>query len=740
MDFTVVVNTLNRHDTIAQCLWSLRQQEGIAAEVVVVDGSTSDETQILVASHFPEMRYLRISSQNLSLSRNVGISRARGEYVAFIDDDAFAHPLWLARLKQAYARERSVGAVGGFTRAAKRSGWQVRGTLCDRWGDSYATEVSQLDDFCFPGSPIYPSLLGTNSSFRRSALEEIGGFDEAYAYFLDETDVCLRVVDAGYRVRYEPSATVFHEMHRSDLRSPSHYPKSLAKPSRSKSYFIYKHGREAFGAEAAGTQLATYVNEVETSNAWFLTEGLISESHYARLTTELRTGVREGVALASDSLHLDRGLANPILQDLTESTAVHGFEHNAGDPTHNAGDPAAGRVALICRAFPPDSFGGIAKWYFDLAAQLANEGMEIHVFTENVHRSGIKLLAPRLWVHFVDQTEYDELTRDARRLVDMPEDQLRWSFAAAMAATGSGFDFTAGLAPIWDAEGLGMELLCDWPSVITLHTTHALAKPWKPDWNRPAYSLAHVYRMEQAERLSLILATRVIANSNFAANAVATTYGDEFLGRCVTIPHAVRAGTGPVTEGKWGDWGKAPIKVLFLGRAEKRKGFPEAADAALSLSGGGQVQFDFIGQAASDEESRSALDRLLGATAPGIRVHGPQTSEAVERALRQAHVVLMPSRFESFGLVAAEAIAEGCLVVIPRDSAMYETFGDFPSVAAFDVVTVDELSRVIRDLVALIPDPEGAVAESHRRLTHEFNFDKVGRAVADQLSFEEVSG
>ncbi|MGG2383090.1 glycosyltransferase family 2 protein, partial [Salmonella enterica] len=84
------------------------------------------------------------------------------------------------------------------------------------------------------GTPYYPSLLGTNSSFRSSALRAIGGFDHAFAYLLDETDVCLRLVDAGWRVLYEPRALVYHQFAASHIRSPRRVARTLFPSARSK--------------------------------------------------------------------------------------------------------------------------------------------------------------------------------------------------------------------------------------------------------------------------------------------------------------------------------------------------------------------------------------------------------------------------------------------------------------------------------------------------------------------------
>jgi glycosyltransferase involved in cell wall biosynthesis/GT2 family glycosyltransferase len=722
MDFTVVVNTLDRHETISQCLWSLQRQEQVTYEVVVVDGSAGDASEAIVNRDFPEMRYVRIADRNLSISRNVGIAAARGDLVAFIDDDAFAHPAWLATLLRRFDDPR-VGAVGGFTRAAKADGWQVRATLCDRWGEAFPTEIASLDDFCFPGSPLYPSLLGTNSSFRQSALVDIGGFDPAFAYFLDETDVCLRLVDAGYLVRYEANAVVFHEMHRSGLRSPKHYPRSLRIPARSKAYFMHKHGLHLFGSQATSAKLVEYIDQILAHNDWFVSEGILSPGDGTRLNADVRDGVQEGVALSADARHIARGLTDsPVDGSLTSS---------AGFGTVSV--PPNSRIALVCRRIPPTSVGGIAQWYWELSCEMAAQGHEVHLFTEAGDRRGTQIVRPGLWVHHVSIEAFDLLTAEARMLIDGPEDQVRWTFAAAMAVRGSGFQIDAALAPIWDAEGLGMQLLGDWPSCITLHTTHSLARRWKPDWARPAYSLAHVVRMEELEILSLTMADSVLSNSQFALDAVGDTCPAIRDGRTVTIPHGIKVETIAPDDDKWRGWGSRPVRVLFLGRAEKRKGFPEAAGAAVNLAARGGFILDFVGEGPTDEESVSASKSLRSQASQAITIHGRLGDRSVRDAIAASDVVLMPSRFESFGLVAAEAIEAGCLVIVPRESAMFETFGTFPSVVAINEVSAVAIEEALLELPRLVRDPGSAVRDARLRLQEEFEIGIITRQILEHL-------
>ena len=95
-----------------------------------------------------------------------------------------------------------VAGVGGFIRDPTGVQFQSRVVVCDRFGDAeHFKNLAAADVRHEPGCDRYLSLTGCNSSFQRAALLEIGGFDEEYAYFLDETDVCLRLVDSGFDCR-----------------------------------------------------------------------------------------------------------------------------------------------------------------------------------------------------------------------------------------------------------------------------------------------------------------------------------------------------------------------------------------------------------------------------------------------------------------------------------------------------------------------------------------------------------
>ena len=199
-------------------------------EVVVVNGPSTDATEEVLVRYAGRIRIARCPEANLSLSRNIGMAMAAGDIVAYTDDDAVPEPDWLEALCGPYA-DPSVGAVGGFIRDHTGYAWQCRIVACDRYGDNEGfVDLAHAQKagvaMRVPGSKRYLSPTGANSSFRRTALLEVGGFDEEYAYFLDETDVAVRLIDAGWAVTYEPRAEVHHKYAESHLRDASRIPRT----------------------------------------------------------------------------------------------------------------------------------------------------------------------------------------------------------------------------------------------------------------------------------------------------------------------------------------------------------------------------------------------------------------------------------------------------------------------------------------------------------------------------------
>ena len=208
---TVIIVTYNRPDCVKTCLECLRKQTRLPEQIIVVDGSPDDHTRS-VCLQFPEALYLRNEAGlgHMTRSRNIGLRQAAGEIIAFIDDDSFVHPTWLEELVKPYD-DPAAGGVGG--RALRNQpGEESEGV--DQIGKLLPNGEITGNFAADPGRDIVVDhIMGCNMSFRRTVLDELGGFPELYpgvSGVREDTGVCLRVRANGHKMIFAHKAVVDH--------------------------------------------------------------------------------------------------------------------------------------------------------------------------------------------------------------------------------------------------------------------------------------------------------------------------------------------------------------------------------------------------------------------------------------------------------------------------------------------------------------------------------------------------
>ncbi len=194
---SVVVCSYNGAKTIRDTLEGLKRLAYPDYEVIVVNDGSTDETPAIAAEYDVEL----ISTENRGLSnaRNTGYQAARGEIVAYIDDDAYPDPDWGHYLALTYL-DSDLAGVGGPNLAPPGDG-------------SIADCVANA-----PGGPVHVLLSdtvaehipGCNMSFRKSALEAVGGFDPRYRAAGDDVDLCWRIQDQVGPIGFHAAAMVWH--------------------------------------------------------------------------------------------------------------------------------------------------------------------------------------------------------------------------------------------------------------------------------------------------------------------------------------------------------------------------------------------------------------------------------------------------------------------------------------------------------------------------------------------------
>ncbi|MBN1886765.1 MAG: glycosyltransferase [Thermoflexales bacterium] len=247
---SVIIPTRDREDVLPGCLDRLLAEPGPPFEVIVVDASSSDATQSVLSRCYPSVVNCRVGNVPYSMvsNRNIGISLARGEIVAFIDDDCYVLPGWLRELCQAFEDPQVVAAGGRIIYHPWKEclhGEPVATLDLDRdliWAEWDRVLGHAID---------VPHLPGGNCAVRREAALAVGGFDTTFtgSANLEETDFFLRVSRTGGRLVFVPTAVVEHRaVPRVDniQRSLTNYTYRFS-AVRNRLYFLRKHQAPGLG-------------------------------------------------------------------------------------------------------------------------------------------------------------------------------------------------------------------------------------------------------------------------------------------------------------------------------------------------------------------------------------------------------------------------------------------------------------------------------------------------------------
>jgi glycosyltransferase involved in cell wall biosynthesis len=236
---TVVVPTRDRPEVLRQTLRALLSQDYPDYEVLVVDNAPhlpgTAEVVAGYAASDGRVRSVAEPRPGVAHARNRGLADARGEIVAFADDDVLADRCWLAALAAGFSDRRVAGVTGlvvaseletpaqlwieqygGFGKGYARRRFDRNGFSTDDAGVSEAADA-------VPGTlyPYTPGVFGSgaNMAFRAEVLRRLGGFDPllgsgALVRAGEDIDALLRVVLDGGAIMYEPAAIVWHRHQR----------------------------------------------------------------------------------------------------------------------------------------------------------------------------------------------------------------------------------------------------------------------------------------------------------------------------------------------------------------------------------------------------------------------------------------------------------------------------------------------------------------------------------------------
>jgi len=286
-EVSVVVVSRDRPDALHLCLLGLTQLYYPNFEIIVVANQASMPA-IAAAGLSDAIKVVPFEEANISAARNAGVAASGGEIIAFIDDDAVPEPTWLDHLVAALSLG-DVAAAGGYVIGRNGISFQWKGRMAFADGQSVDLPLPDLETKVFVGEPgraIHTE--GTNMAVRRDVLDDLGGFDEAFRFYLDETDLNMRIAARRLKTAIVPRAQVHHGYAASARRTAQRAPTDLTDIGRSTAVFARKHGADLNAAEVA------LLDAQRIRLLRFMRDGMICPEDVRRLMKTLKAGLHDG--------------------------------------------------------------------------------------------------------------------------------------------------------------------------------------------------------------------------------------------------------------------------------------------------------------------------------------------------------------------------------------------------------------------------------------------------------------
>ena len=244
---SIIIVTWNALPVLRRCLPSIAATAYDDLEIIVADNASEDGSSEWVRSCFPDVRIVRHPENHLFCrGNNEAIPHATGQYVLLLNNDVEVPPDWLDPLVDEMELAHDVAAVQPkILQYDDRSRFDHAGAcggFLDRYGYPFTRgriffdmeeDRGQYDD----ARDVFWAT-GAALLLRRSALDQVGLFDERFGMHMEEIDLCWRLQRAGYRIRVQPASRVYH-MGGASL--PQGNPRKVYFNFRNNLLMLYKH-------------------------------------------------------------------------------------------------------------------------------------------------------------------------------------------------------------------------------------------------------------------------------------------------------------------------------------------------------------------------------------------------------------------------------------------------------------------------------------------------------------------
>jgi GT2 family glycosyltransferase len=209
---SLIIVAYNARAYLEKCLTSVLETSGENCEVILVDNASSDGSAELAAQKFPHIRIIRNGdNRGFGQGNNIGAQAATGDYLVFLNPDTIVGPRWLEALITALEAEPRAGlATSKILLMNDPEQINTCGNTIHLTGLALCRGLRHSKD-AFSRRESVAAVSGAAFAIRRELFEQLGGFNEDFFLYMEDTDLSWRARLAGWDCLYVPESVVLHD-------------------------------------------------------------------------------------------------------------------------------------------------------------------------------------------------------------------------------------------------------------------------------------------------------------------------------------------------------------------------------------------------------------------------------------------------------------------------------------------------------------------------------------------------
>lgn len=697
---SIIIATYNRCQSLKGTLESLSQQtldHSFDHEIIVVDNNSTDQTKTTVESFMPrfdgKLRYFLEPKRGKSNALNKGVKEARGEIIAFTDDDVIADPFWLMSMARCFKIHQCDFAGGRVLplyqqetpRWIKDNADLLTGPIV-RY--DFGENVKRLEKFQKP----FHEFIGANFALKKELFEEVGMFradlGPGTGTMGEDTEFIKRLTKKNKIFYYCGKAVVWHpvDLKRTNLRYIARWNIAFGRYGILVSWeeLLNKKLRYYFG-------IPRYLIREIIKNGLALCAAAFNKNKFLRKWSSFF--IRIGWAIQIRQLYRKQtGAKSPTATALPADDKL--------------------RICFLCRTFHRNR-GGTESYTYRMAKALARKGHEVHIVAESGHEKYfLEDMGENIIIHKVEHLS-DHLFRGSWRVEHfLPLNRLRYTKTAAQKLDEILLHYPLDIieSAEWGVECYAFQKKKRLPVCVRLHGYHGL---------KEAYDRKELER-DIKKRVFRNLERSVILHAE-AVTSIADDF-TRFAREVWNLPHKeiILVKTGIDREiFRPSSAPKENMSVLFVGRLEETKGIEVLAKAIPKiLKVYPTAKFYFAGRDMMRQDTGESWQDYILKLAPrqNLNFLGQLSMDELLRYYQHCTVGVFPSLYEPAGTVHLEAMACGCVSIVTE-------VGGFPEAVKNGV---NGLLIPPRDPEALANAVVRLLADDHLRTTLAQNaFDTI---------------